>query len=61
MIILFKYCADVENYENFRGFGLLYIYRLSMLITILRLQMRMRYLISEMELNECVLVLTLGF
>ena len=61
MIILFKYCADVENCENFRGFGLLYIYRLSMLITILRLQMRMRYLISEMELNECVLVLTLGF
>ena len=61
MIILFKYCADVENCESFRGFGLLYIYRLSMLITILRLQMRMRYLISEMELNECVLVLTLGF
>ena len=32
-----------------------------MLITILRLPMRMKYLISEMELNECVLVLTLGF
>ena len=21
MITLFKYCADVENCENFRGFG----------------------------------------
>ena len=21
MITLFKYCADIENYENFRGFG----------------------------------------
>ena len=21
MIILFKYCANVENYENFKGFG----------------------------------------
>ena len=26
MIILFKYCADVENYESFRGFGFIYIY-----------------------------------
>ena len=26
MIILFKYCADVENYENFRSFGYIYIY-----------------------------------
>ena len=26
MIILFKYCADVENYESFIGFGYIYIY-----------------------------------
>ena len=26
MIIVFKYCADVENYENFRSFGFIYIY-----------------------------------
>ena len=26
MIILFKFCADVENYESFRGFGYIYIY-----------------------------------
>ena len=26
MIILFKYCADVENCESFRGFGYIYIY-----------------------------------
>ena len=26
MIILFKYCADVEkNYKRFRGFGFIYI------------------------------------
>ena len=25
-IILFKYCADVENCENFRDFGYIYIY-----------------------------------
>ena len=25
MIILFKYCADVENCESFRGFGFIYI------------------------------------
>ena len=28
MIILFKYYANVENYESFRGFGYIYIYRL---------------------------------
>ena len=26
MIILFKYCADVENCKRFRGFGYIYIY-----------------------------------
>ena len=26
MIILFKYYADVENCESFRGFGYIYIY-----------------------------------
>ena len=26
MIILFKYCANVENYENFRDFSFIYIY-----------------------------------
>ena len=26
MIILFKYCANVENYKSFRGFGFIYIY-----------------------------------
>ena len=26
MIILFKYWANVENYESFRGFGYIYIY-----------------------------------
>ena len=26
MIILFKYCADVENCENFKSFGHIYIY-----------------------------------
>ena len=26
MIILFKYCADVENCGSFRGFGYIYIY-----------------------------------
>ena len=26
MIILFKYCANVENCESFRGFGYIYIY-----------------------------------
>ena len=26
MIILFKYCANVENYESFRNFGYIYIY-----------------------------------
>ena len=25
-LILFKYCADVENCESFRGFGFIYIY-----------------------------------
>ena len=24
MIILFKYCVDVENCENFKGFGFIY-------------------------------------
>ena len=28
MIILFKYCVDVENCESLRGFGYIYIYRL---------------------------------
>ena len=34
MVVLFKYCADVENCESFRGFGfyflffIIYIYRL---------------------------------
>ena len=27
MIILFKYCADVENCESFKGFGYIYIDR----------------------------------
>ena len=26
MIILFKYCTNVENYESFKGFGYIYIY-----------------------------------
>ena len=26
MIILFKYCADVENCDTFRDFGYIYIY-----------------------------------
>ena len=26
MIILFKYCTDVENCESFSGFGYIYIY-----------------------------------
>ena len=26
MIILFKYCADMENCGSFRGFGYIYIY-----------------------------------
>ena len=26
MIILFKYCANVENCESFIGFGFIYIY-----------------------------------
>ena len=26
MIILFKYCADMEDCESFRGFGFIYIY-----------------------------------
>ena len=26
MIILFKYCADVKNYESFRNFSYIYIY-----------------------------------
>ena len=26
MIILFKYCADVENCDSFRDFGYIYIY-----------------------------------
>ena len=26
MIILFKYCADVENCESFKGFSYIYIY-----------------------------------
>ena len=26
MIILFKYCTDVENCNNFRGFGFIYRY-----------------------------------
>ena len=26
MIILFKYCADVENCESFKGFDFIYIY-----------------------------------
>ena len=25
-IILFKYCADVENCESFKGFGFIYLY-----------------------------------
>ena len=28
MIILFKYCAGMENCESFRGFYYIYIYRL---------------------------------
>ena len=28
MIILFKYCADVENCESFRGFDYIYIYQI---------------------------------
>ena len=26
MIILFKYCAQIENCESFRGFDFIYIY-----------------------------------
>ena len=26
MIILFKYCANMENCESFKGFGYIYIY-----------------------------------
>ena len=26
MIILYKYCTDVENCESFKGFGYIYIY-----------------------------------
>ena len=26
MTILFKYYADMENYESFRGFGFIYTY-----------------------------------
>ena len=26
MIILFKYCASVENWESFKNFGFIYIY-----------------------------------
>ena len=26
IIILFKYCVDVENCESFRGFSYIYIY-----------------------------------
>ena len=26
MIILFKYYVNMENYENFGGFGFIYIY-----------------------------------
>ena len=26
MIILFKYCADVENCESFRGFGFYFLF-----------------------------------
>ena len=26
MIILFKYCDDVENYESFKSFDYIYIY-----------------------------------
>ena len=29
MIILFKYCVDVKNCENFRGFSNIYIYIVS--------------------------------
>ena len=25
MIILFKYCVDVKNYESFKDFGFIYI------------------------------------
>ena len=30
MIILFKYCAEVENCESFRDFGYIYIKGLQM-------------------------------
>ena len=31
MIILFKYCADLENEESFKDFGLyIYIYRVTL-------------------------------
>ena len=31
MIILFKYCADLENKESFKDFGLyIYIYRVTL-------------------------------
>ena len=32
MIILFKYCANVENCESFRGFNFIYIYKMNMKI-----------------------------
>ena len=35
MIILFKYCANVENYESFKGFGYIYIERNDISTTIL--------------------------
>ena len=25
MMILFKYCVDVENCKNFRGYGFIYV------------------------------------
>ena len=33
MIILFKYCADVKNYDSFKDFG--YIYIIIIIITII--------------------------
>ena len=35
MIILFKYCADVKNCENFRDFYFIYIYILVYAFTLL--------------------------
>ena len=26
LFLFFKYCADVEKYESFKGFGFIYIY-----------------------------------